>query len=69
MGFATRDHHGPVMSKKQAFLFPFQGRGQVEYSHTDTVDGDMDRDREEACVKQLSFFFRKDVKQLSKESH
>ena len=52
MGFATRDHHGPVMSKKQAFLFPFQGRGQVEYSHTDTVDGD--RDREEACVKQLS---------------
>jgi len=55
MGFATRDHHGPVMSKKQAFLFPFQGRGQVEYSHTDTVDGD----REEAFVKQLSFFFER----------
>jgi hypothetical protein len=39
VGLATRDDHGPVMSKKQAFLFPFQGRGQVEYSHADTVDG------------------------------
>lgn len=39
MGFITRDDHGPVMSKKQAFLFPFQGRGQVGYSHADAVDG------------------------------
>jgi hypothetical protein len=48
VGFVTRDDHGPVMSKKQAFVFPFQGRGQVGYSHTHTVAAGIGK----ACVKQ-----------------
>lgn len=47
MGFATRDHHGLVMSDKQAFFpFPYQEGEQVKYRY----DG---WDREESCVKQL----------------
>jgi len=47
VGFATRDHHGLVMSDKQAFSFPYQEGEQVKYRY----DG---WDREPACIKQLS---------------